>query len=516
MSKRTVILTILDGWGIGESNESNPIHVVNPPNINYIKANFPSGSLQASGISVGFPWGEEGNSEIGHLNIGAGKIIYQNYPKISLAIRDKSFFKNPAIKKAFDHAKENNSAVNVIGLLSSGNVHSSLEHLDALIKWAKEENISKLNLHIFTDGRDSSPESAFELLQNIPKENLKSLSGRFYGMDREKYWDRTEKAYKVLIGDSEMTEDIKGHLQKTYDKNYNDEYIEPILIGPKNGGIKDNDSIIFFNFRNDRIVQISSCFIDKNFKSFPIKTFDNLCVVTMTKYDDSFNTPIAFPPETIDNPLGKILSDNEKTQLRLTETQKYPHITYFFNGMKEDPFKNEDRVLVPSRSVLRQDENPFMMAPEITAKAISAVKNNKYDFILINYANGDIIAHTGNYQACLEAVKIIDDQLGELTKAALENNAVLVITSDHGNMEKVLDPMTGLTETQHNPNPVPIYLVAKEFQGQRTESEIKEGEKVAVGVLADIAPTVLELMDVPEPTEMTGQSFLKFLVSGHI
>ena len=511
MSKRTIILTILDGWGIGKADESNPIHVVNPQNINYLKANFPAGILQASGISVGLPWAEEGNSEVGHLNLGAGRIIYQYYPRITLAIHDASFFKNPALKNAFEHAKKYNSAVNLIGLLSEGNVHASFEHLVALVEFAKKENISKLNLHLFTDGRDSSPNSALELLARLPKEGkLASLSGRFYGMDREGHWERTQKAYSVLVGEGPITDNIENHIKKTYERKFSDEFVEPIRISAE-GSIKDNDALIFFNFREDRIRQIASAFINPQFKNFPTKSLNNLYIATMTQYDDEFKVPVAFPPEKIETCLGKVLSDKGKTQLRIAETQKYPHITYFFNGMREEPFKNEYRILIPSRSIIRQDEHPEMMANEVTTRAIESISEGVFDFILINYANSDIIAHTGNYEACLRVVRIIDEQIDKLIKATLECNAILIITSDHGNIEKLFNPLTGLPETQHDPSPVPVYLVAKEFMRSRTEAEIRRSEKENTGILADVAPTILELMVISKPKEMTGQSLLRFL-----
>jgi len=514
MSKRTIVLIILDGWGKGEANESNPIYVANPPNINYLKANFLSGLLQASGISVGLPWGEEGNSEVGHLNLGAGKIIYQSYPRISLSIRDKSFFANPALMTAFEHAKKNNSAVNLIGLLSKGNVHASLEHLLALIEFAKKENVSKLNLHLFTDGRDSPPQSALELLAQLPKEKLASLSGRFYAMDREKFWDRTQKAYSVIVGDGPTTENLEAHIEETYSRKFSDEFIEPIVINSELA-VKDNDALIFFNFREDRIRQLAAAFIFKNFQNFPVKVFNNLYIMTMTEYDKDFKVAVAYPPEKIEVCLAGILSDKGKTQLRIAETQKYPHITYFFNGAREEPFKNEYRVLIPSRNIIRQDEHPEMMADEITARLVESIAENAFDFILVNYANPDIIAHTGNYEASIAAVKIIDEQIGKILKAVLEINAILIITSDHGNIEKLFEPLTGLPETQHDPSPVPIYIVAKEFMRLKTEREIRASESQIIGILADVAPTILELMEIDKPKEMTGQSLLKFLVASH-
>ncbi len=510
--KRTVILTILDGWGIGKPDESNAIYMVNPPNIAYLKANFPSGLLQSSGISVGLPWSEEGNSEVGHLNLGAGRIIYQYYPRITLAVRDGSLFKNENLKAAFEHARENNSAVNLIGLLSEGNVHSSLEHLIALIQFSQEQKIPKLNLHLFSDGRDSPPNSVLELLARLP-ENIKlaSLSGRFYAMDREKYWDRTQKAYAALTGEGQAIDSVENLVKKTYESNFSDEFIEPAIINLE-GAIKDNDALIFFNFREDRIRQIAGAFINSQFGNFPTKPFNNLHIITMTQYDDEFKVPVLFPPEKIEVCLSGVLSKNGKNQLKIAETQKYPHITYFFNGLREEPFKNEYRILIPSKAIVRQEKEPGMMAQEITTRIVQSISEGVFDFILVNYANPDIIAHTGNYEACLEAVRIIDKQIESLTQAVLATDAVLIITSDHGNIERVFDPLTGMPETQHDANPVPIYLVAKQFQRARTEAEIRESTSQNFGILADVAPTILELMKIPQPKEMTGQSLLKFLL----
>ncbi len=519
MSKRTVVLIILDGWGIGEKNQSNPIYMVNPKNINYIKANFLAGVLQASGTSVGLPWGEEGNSEVGHLNIGAGKIIYQIYPKITLSIKNGGFFKNEAIKKAFEHSKKYDSSVNLIGLLSRGNVHSSIEHLMAFIDFAeaelssdKKENVPKINLHLFTDGRDDAPYSSIELIKKVPKEYIASLSGRFYAMDRDGHWDLTEKAYKVLIGEGEMTLDLESHIKKTHDKNFDDEYVEPVLMGPENKGIKENDSVIFFNFREDRMRQIVSVFIEKDFQKFPAKKFKNLYLATMTQYNDKFKIPVAFPQEKIENTLGEVLADNNKNQFRIAETQKYAHITYFFNGLREEPFKNEYRILIPSANVIRQEKNPEMKSYEITSRIIEAVEEGGFDFILANYANPDMLAHTGDYEACVKTIEIIDEQIGKILNACLDKNAFLIITSDHGNIEKVIDSLTGAPQTQHDPGPVPFYLAAKEFKKEKSEGQINESEEISVGVLADIAPTILELMDIPKPKKMTGQSLIKSLI----
>ena len=518
MSKRPVILIILDGYGIGKSDDSNPIFAVGPngpQNINHIKANYPSAALQSSGIAVGLPWKEEGNSEAGHLNIGAGKIIYQNYPRVSLAIQDKSFFKNKTILTAFNHSKKNNSAVNLIGLLTEGNVHASLEHLEALIEFAKNEKVPTINLHLITDGRDSSPQSALKLLKRLSfSEQIKlaSIAGRYYAMDNNKQWGQTQQYYQTIVGEGSVIENIENHINGIYQKGLDDEYILPAVISSQENAVKDNDSVIFFNFREDRMRQIVESFANPAFDKFPVKKFSNLYVSSLISYDDRFKIPVAFPKETVENPLSKILSDSGKIQFKIAETEKYAHITYFFNGQKEPPFKNEYRVLIPSKTDFRHEEHPEMMATEITGRLIEAIEEGGYDFILANYANADIIAHTGNFEAAVQAVKVLDEQIDKLAKAALSRNAILIITADHGNIERMVDPLTGETETKHDLSPVPIYLIANEFEKPKTEEEIKISEKTSIGVLADIAPTILELMKIPQPKEMTGQSLLKFLV----
>jgi 2,3-bisphosphoglycerate-independent phosphoglycerate mutase len=515
MEKRSVVLVILDGWGIGSDDFTNPIHVANPQNINYLKQNFPSAALQASGIAVGLPWGEEGNSEVGHLNMGAGKIIYQNYPRISLAIRNGDFFKNETLKKAFEHAKTNNSSVNLIGLLTNANVHASIEHLEGIITFAEKENFPKerLNLHLITDGRDSPPKSAVELINRLPDiKQLASIGGRFYAMDRDKHWDRVQKGYDVMTGNGISTNDPIAHIKSAYEKNLSDEYIPPISIGPENKSIKENDSVIFFNFREDRMKQIVKSFIQKNFNLFPTKKFTNLYVATMINYDDTFKTNVIFLPEEISTCLSKVLSDSGKIQWRVAETEKYAHITYFFNGQKELPFPNEYRVLMPSQIGFKYDEHPEMRAEEITQRLVEAIEEKTYDFILTNYANGDIIAHTGNFQATVEAIKIVDDQIGKIRKSVLDNNAILIITSDHGNAERLVNPETGEPETKHDVSPVPIYLVANEFKKTVMPAQIRASERNPIGVLADLTPTILELMKIKKPVEMTGQSLMDYLV----
>lgn len=520
--KRTVILAILDGWGIGREDESNPIHVVRPKNIEYIKKNYLAGALQSSGIAVGLPWEEEGNSEVGHLTIGAGKVIYQHFPRITLAIRDGSFFKNGTLLKAAEHVKNNGSALHLIGLLSRGNVHSSFEHLEALIAFAAKENLPRVKLHLFTDGKDSPPKSAAELIENLKKIILKSgnialssIGGRYYGMDRDQHWDRTADAYEAIVGKRRPAaggpKTPEEHILNSYRKNLSDEFIEPFSFDEQTP-MRDGDAIIFFNFREDSMRQVVETFINPEFDKFQALPLQNLFIATMTQYyEKKFHLPVAFPPEQITNPLGRVLAENGKQQLRIAETEKYAHITYFFNGFRDAPFQNEYRILVPSKNVPRHDEHPEMMAQEVTGRAIESINEKGFDFILINYANPDIIAHTGNYDACLKAVQTVDDVIGQLMKAALEQNCALILTSDHGNMERVMDPLTAVPETKHDPNPVPVYVVAQEFKRVKNEAAVRMSEKEVSGILADVAPTILALMNIPKPVEMTGQNLLPLL-----
>ncbi|MBI2010912.1 MAG: 2,3-bisphosphoglycerate-independent phosphoglycerate mutase [Candidatus Colwellbacteria bacterium] len=506
MRKRTVVLVILDGWGIGRDDQSNPIYTARPENINYIRSNYPSGTLQASGIAVGLPWGEEGNSEVGHLTLGAGKVLFAHYPRISLAIRDKSFFKNQVLLEAFRRAKSENAKVNLVGALSQANIHSSLEHLEALLALARAEGVG-VSLHLFADGRDGPPKGAHALVGRLPEERIASISGRFYSMDRDFHWDRSLKAYRAMIGEGASSPTtIPDFINSFYNRGLTDEFIEPAFFKSE-GAIKPNDSVIFFNFREDSARQLVSLFLDPDLgEKHQIPA--NLHLVTFTRYSAKLNLPVAFPPEEVTNPLGRILSDAGKIQLRVAETEKYAHVTYFFNGFREPPYKNEYRVLVPSRSVVRHDEYPEMMAGEITTRVLTALAEGIYDFILVNYANPDVIAHSGNLDAAIKAVKTVDTQIRLLLKATLEHETFLIITSDHGNVERMYDPRTGQIETSHDPSPVPVYLVFKGYERQKDERTVKSIESQNTGVLSDVAPTILELMGLPKPEDMTGISLM--------
>ncbi len=510
MSKRTVVLIVLDGWGIGLDNFTNPIYIADLENINHIKSNYLMGSLQASGIAVGLPWGEEGNSEVGHLTIGAGKIFYQHFPRITLSIRNGNFFQNKVLLEALNHAVKNQSAVNLMGMLAESNAHSSLEHLLTLIEFSQKIGIKKINLHLFSDGKDSTPKSILKLLETIEDKPVKlaTLSGRYYAMDRDRHWERTQQVYDILLGKGSPVTDIKEHINNQYKRDLTDEYLEPTIVGPEINSIKDNDSIIFFNYREDNIRQIASPFASKDFKEFPIIPLKNIYLATMTQYSDKFDANVMFPPEKIENPLGVVLEKNDKLQLRIAETEKYAHVTYFFNGLKDTPLKNEYRILVPSRNLARHDEHPEMMAEEISNRIMQSIEDGNIDFILANFANADIIAHTGNFNAAVEAVKVIDSEIGKIVKTALARDGIVIITSDHGNVEQMINPQTGLPERKHDPNLVPVYLVGKEFAKSKNKSEISRIENEAVGILSDVAPTVLELLKITKPAEMSGESLI--------
>ena len=515
--ERSLVLLILDGWGIGRKDHSNPLYVAKPKYISEIKKRYLSGALQSSGISVGLPWEEEGNSEVGHLTIGAGKIIYQHYPRITLSIERGDFFKNKVLLDLITHVKTTGGALHLAGLLTEGNVHASLEHVSALIKLAKAAGLSELYLDFFSDGKDSGPKSLPTLLEKVNKltaetgiGKVSSISGRYYALDRDLHWDRTKRTYEALTGKGTTVESVKDKIASYYSRGLTDEFIEPMQMNPPHP-LRDGDSLFFFDFREDSIRQLAASFALKEFKEFPTQPFKNLMVATMTRYSDKLNAPVAFPSENVENPLGKALADRGLLQLRVAETEKYAHITFFFNGYREKPFQNEYRVLVPSRSVARHDESPEMMAREISTRVIEAVSEGGFGFILANLANPDMIAHTGNYDAALQAIMIVDEEVKRIASACLECGITLAITSDHGNIERMLAPYTGRPETKPDPNPVPFYLVGRGFERQKTEEKTEIIEENPIGILADVAPTVLEVMGVPKPKDMTGESLLKSL-----
>ncbi len=516
---KTIILTILDGWGIGEKHQGNPIWQVQTPTFDWMKKNFPMLSLQASGIAVGLPWGEEGNSEVGHLTLGAGKVLFQHFPRITMAIKDGSFFSNPALRGAFLHAKKTGGRVHIVGLLTSGNVHASFEHLIALLQLARKEEAADVLLHLFTDGRDSQPQEAPKLIEKLRKEinllgigRIASIAGRFYALDRDERWDRTYRVWKVLSQGSPTKPTPEEVLNETYKRGLNDEFVEPTMIGDieiaKNSVVKPGDSLIFFDFREDSARQIVEPFADPQFQGFERTMIENLYIATMTEYRPGLTQNVAFPPQSITQPLAKVLSDAGKRQLHLAESEKAAHVTYFFDGLRSEPFPQELWVIVPSPKSFKFEEVPELAAHEIMNRLIEAIEEGIYDFILVNFANADLIAHTGNWGAALKVITLIDGLMNRLSRICLERKVPLIITSDHGNIENMLNPITGRVETRHDPSPVPFHLIDQRFYRPRSDEEIRRSEREISGSLADVAPTILNLFNLPKPPEMTGDSLL--------
>ncbi len=518
---KPVILVILDGYGRGLENATNAIFKAKKPNIGFIEKNFPMTNLQASGIAVGLPWGEEGNSEVGHLNLGSGRIVYQYLPRITFAIRDGSFFKNPALLGAADHIRKNNSSFHIIGLIGSGNVHSYIDHLYAILDFAKKENIKNVFIHAFTDGRDSPPKDALDLYEKVqnkisreyPFVKIASLIGRHYAMDRDNNWDRTEKAYRLLTENKgEVFDDAKSAIKSDYDKNITDEFLEPKIIDDKPKAVKDGDAVVFIDFREDSARQLTRAFVENDFDKFKREKLKDLYFATMTRYEKDLPIHVLFEPLKIENSLTKTISDAGKLQLHIAETEKYAHVTYFFNGGIESQFQKEDRKLIPTMHDHNFEENPAMSAEEITENIIEAINSKKYDLIVANYANADMVGHTGNFNATVAAIEVLDREIGNVMEEVLKASGVLVITSDHGNADEMINFLTGQPYTEHTANPVPFYLVANEFKQEKTPEEIELSKIEVNGVLADVSPTVLELMGLPQPLEMTGKSLLKILV----
>lgn len=515
---RPVVLVVLDGWGIGQNKEGNALTKAHLPTIDKLNAYYPHTALQASGIAVGLPWGEPGNSEVGHMTLGTGKVIYQNMPRITMSIQNGEFFKNPEFLKAIDHCQKNNSNLHIMGLVGKGGVHSSLDHLYALLELIKDQRFDRVFIHVFTDGRDSAPTSGIDCLQEIQTRlasygigKIATLSGRYYAMDRNNNWDRVEKAYDAMVkSEGNQVENIEQYMKDSYHKDITDEYLEPGVVlenGQPVGKIQDNDALIFFNYREDRARQITKSFVLPGFDKFPRQDIANLYFVSMVQYEEDLPTPVAFPPIKIESCLGTILSQNKLTQLRLAETEKFAHVTYFFNGGNEEPFNLEDRIIIPSKNVPSFDQAPEMSAKEITERAVSLIQQDKYDFILINYANADIVGHTGKEKEAIIAAETVDRCLEELIHSVLLKNGCVLITADHGNAEEMINIKTGEPDTEHSANPVPLWFITSE---NHSESSRTEDMKVG-GLLSDVAPTILELFGIPRPPEMTGESLLSVL-----
>lgn len=513
---RPIVLVVLDGWGLSPSTQGNPIREATLPTIDKLNKFYPLTALQASGIAVGLPWNTPGNSEVGHMTIGAGRVIYQNLPRISLAVQDGSFFKNEAFLNAMSRVKSNNGALHLLGLVGEGSVHSNKDHLYMLLQMAAQNEVKEVYIHAMSDGRDSPPTSGVHTMKEIMSRTamlgtgtLASVGGRNWGMDRNNNWERIEKAYTMLTQGTPSTEDLVRYMEESYRKDITDEYIEPVMLardGKPVGIVKNGDAIIFFNYREDRAREITKSFTIPDFEGFPRPEKLDIDFVTMTEYERNLPVHVAFAPEDVTNSLGEILSKAGKLQLRIAETEKYAHVTYFFNGGKEKAWPGEDRMLIPSPLVARFDEIPEMSSAETTNKTIEAIQSGKYDFILLNYASPDMVGHTGNEQASIEAVQSTDKCLSLLIPVVLEAGGAILITADHGNVEEVRNLRTGEADTEHSKNPVPIWFVTANNHREKTSEEMVREETQVEGLLSDVAPTILELMEIEKPEEMHGNS----------
>ena len=510
MKKRPVVLCILDGYGLNNNQKGNAVAEAKTPVVDKLMAEYPFVKGYASGLAVGLPDGQMGNSEVGHLNMGAGRIVYQELTKITKSIQDGDFFENQALLAACKNAKENNTALHMMGLVSDGGVHSHNGHIYGLLELAKRQGVEKVYVHCFLDGRDTPPASGKEYVEALEAKmkeigigEVASVSGRYYAMDRDNRWDRVERAYNALVkGEGVQAESATAGIQASYDADKTDEFVEPMVIvkdGAPVATVKDGDSVIFFNFRPDRAREITRTFCDDNFEGFDRGERVKTTFVCFTEYDVTIqNKQVAFVKEEITNTFGEFLAAHNMTQARIAETEKYAHVTFFFNGGVEEPNKGEDRILVKSPKVATYDLKPEMSAYEVCDKLVDAIKSDKYDVIIINFANPDMVGHTGVEDAAIKAIEAVDECVGKAVDALKEVDGQMFICADHGNAEQLIDETTGEPFTAHTTNPVPFILVNAD-----PAYKLREG-----GCLADIAPTLIELMGMEQPKEMTGKSLL--------
>ena len=510
MAKKPVMLMILDGFGIAKASDGNAVSLAKKPNFDRLIKEYPHSTLEASGMAVGLPEGQMGNSEVGHLNIGAGRIVYQELTRITKAIADGEFFENEELLKAMKNAKENNSALHLMGLLSDGGVHSHINHLKGLLEFAKKEGLTKVYVHAFMDGRDVAPssgkefiEKTEEMMKEIGVGKIATISGRYYAMDRDNRWERVELAYNAIVrGTGNTANSAIEAIEESYKNDKTDEFVVPTVIlenGEPTATVKSGDSVVFFNFRPDRARELTRALTQKDFDGFNAEKLD-LTFVTMTQYDKTFEgVMVAFKPQTLKNTLGEFVANKGLNQLRIAETEKYAHVTFFFNGGVEKPNKNEDRALIASPKVATYDLKPEMSAYEVTEELIKRIDSDKYDMIILNYANPDMVGHTGVIPAAVKAIETVDECLGKIADKILEKNGSLFITADHGNAEVMIDPETGAPFTAHTTDPVPFVWVSNDAKGKSLEN----------GKLSDIAPTMLHEMGLEAPEEMTGHSLIK-------
>ncbi|MFH1867036.1 MAG: 2,3-bisphosphoglycerate-independent phosphoglycerate mutase [Patescibacteria group bacterium] len=520
---KPVVLVILDGWGIAPPSRGNAITLARTPVFKKLINTYPTYSLQAGGEAAGLPWGEMGNSEVGHLTLGAGKILYQDLPRINKAISDRSFFTNPALVKACENVKEKGSQLHLLGLVSPGGVHSYTEHLFALLELAKEQGVGKVFVHAILDGRDTPYNSGLGFIEDLQKTlsklnlgKIASLSGRFYAMDRDNHWDRTEKFYNSMtLGKGETTTKASVAIKSYYEQKIYDEEIPPTVVTTTAGKpltqVGPEDSVIFFNFRADRARQLTQSFVVSGFNKFKRQLINRLYFVSMTEYEKGLPATVAFAPEQVEKPLARLISEAGMRQLHIAETEKYAHVTYFFNGGREKAYDGEEHVLIPSPTVSSYDQKPAMSIRGILKTLIQEIRNNSYGFYVANFANADMVAHTGNLPATIKAVEFIDEALGEVVAAVLEVEGMLLITSDHGNAEGLVNLQTGVIDKEHSATPVPLIIISHDLeQKAASSSPITDdlSQLKPAGMLADIAPTILHLLDIPKPPTMTGLSLL--------
>ena len=508
MDKKLTMLMILDGFGKNPNKEGNAIELANTPNIDELMRKNPTTTIYTSGLAVGLPEGQMGNSEVGHTNIGAGRIVYQELTRITKSIEDGDFFSNQELVAAIENCKKNNSKLHILGLLSDGGVHSHMRHLFAVLELAKRKGFEDVYVHCFLDGRDTPPASAEGYILKLEEKmkekgvgKIATISGRFYAMDRDKRWQRVQKAYDAIVkGEGVKATSAEMAIEASYQKEVFDEFVEPTVI--YNGEnpvatIENNDSVIFFNFRPDRAREITRTIVDKDFNEFETKKMD-LYFVCFTQYDETMpNVYVAFKPTELKNTFGEYISKHGLKQLRIAETEKYAHVTFFFNGGNEKQYEGEDRILVPSPKVETYDMKPEMSAYEVTKNVVEQIENEKYDAIILNFANPDMVGHTGSLEAAMKAVEAIDECVGKIVKSIEKVKGVLLITADHGNAEQMIDYKTGEPHTAHTTNPVPLILVGMD------DVKLKEGK------LADLAPTMLDIMELEKPEEMTGESLIE-------
>ena len=499
------LLIILDGWGIGSESHSNAIYSTPTPYWDYLLSTYPHSQLQASGENVGLPDGQMGNSEVGHLNIGAGRVVYQDLVKINKAIGDGSILENPQIKSAYEYAARTGKSLHLMGLTSDGGVHSSLDHLFALCDIAKRYELKNVYLHCFMDGRHTGPRSGKGFIERVQAHCeqsagvIASIIGRYYAMDRDKRWDRIKVAYDLLInGEGSQATDMVAAMQASYDADVTDEFIKPINNASVDGTIKEGDVVIFFNYRNDRAKELTSILTQQDMPQEGMHTIAGLQYYCMTPYDASFTgVNIIFNKEDVSNTLAEYLSAQGKHQLHIAETEKYAHVTFFFNGGREAPFDGEDRILVPSPKVATYDLQPEMSAYEVKDKLVEALRSGKYDYAVVNYANGDMVGHTGIYPAIQKAVETIDNCLHDTVEAAKASGYEVIIIADHGNADNAVNA-DGTPNTAHSLNPVPFVYVTE-----------RKDATVSDGILADVAPSLLHILGMPQPKEMTGHDLIK-------